>query len=119
MHISDDPGTDVPCSAEGFGELMTALFVRVRHRLEPPQGFQLVMPGRPAATTVKVLVELPQGGEPLAVSLSRPSGVEALDRAVLAALEKARCMPAPPARLIDAKTSTFRITQAYGFDRTN
>jgi TonB family protein len=116
--LPDDLETDIPCSATGTEQFMGALLVRVRNRLELPRGYRAVTPGSPATATVKVLIEVPASGEPLGAKLSETSGVEALDRAVLAAVDQARCMPPPPAKLIDS-TRTFRITEPFGFERTN
>jgi TonB family protein len=119
VKLPDDLETDIPCTATGLDQFMAALFVRVRNRLQLPPGYQAVMPGRPSVATVKVVIEVPASGEPLGATLGSSSGVEPLDRAVLAALDKTRCMPPPPAKLVDSKTRSFRINQAYGFERTN
>jgi len=114
-----DLESDIPCTATGVDQFMAALFVRVRNRLKPPPGYQMVMPGRPSAAAVKVAIEVPPSGEPLGVTLKASSGVQALDRAVVAAVESSRCMPPPPPRLVDSKTRTFQIVETYGFERPN
>jgi TonB family protein len=119
VNLPDDLESDIPCGATSVDRFMAALFVRVRNRLELPRGYQALMPGRPAAATVRVVIDVPASGEPIAAKLTGPSGVEALDRAVLAAVEKAKCVPPPPARMMDPKTGTFRIIEPFGFERAN
>ena len=85
-----------------------------------PAGFAPRPPGEQGAgvIVVEVGLEIEPGGKILRSAIVSPSGEGALDKALIAALDRAGCMPAPPTAMLDPRSKTFRAVQPYAFVKT-
>lgn len=109
---------DTPCTARQPASLLNALHTRVHNRIEVPTGFVVVLPDGPQIAPIMqtdVKVTIHPNGRILNSAVTKSSTVPALDGAVLSALQKAVCMPAPPKELIDPASNSMRIQVSYRF----